>query len=456
MSCLRLLSGLLLFLAVPVVALPAASAQVDPFAAFACERAFDEGRFAEAVEVCRPLAAEGLADAQAVMGRLSQDGRGVPRDYTEAARWYKAAAGQGHIESQFSLGTMYRYGVGVARDLVEAYAWLALAAGAGNADATAGRALVEKRMTQAQLDEGQRRATELAQAVQAAAQSSAAASSTTASSTGETPPPAGGDERTQALVDALRALANRAESDRSADFRVLRRLRELVQAYDRPWRVTLLDDDFSDGDFTRSPVWKVASGKFSVDPRYGLRSRVKLPATLNLGSGESGGGAALQFFGAVLGELTQQRGGSRAKRAEIHTKLAITDVFSIEIEFGTLSKAVEGGGIEFGPFRGAGRVAGYRLVYTQGANPSLAMLRVSKSGSTVIARATLETGLEDRQYHRLVLRRGHDGAMEVVLDGNPVMNGVDLGSQRRFTGFVLINKGGEFAVRRVTILGGAQ
>lgn len=451
MSRSYVFSFLLALLAGTMAAPTVVRAQVDPFAAFACERAYDEGRFTEAVEVCQPPATEGLADAQVVMGQLYQDGRGVARDYTEAARWYKAAAKQGHVEAQFNLGTMYRYGVGVARDLVEADAWLTVAAGAGHADATAGRALVEKRMSQAQLDDGQRRADEIAQMIQAAAQPPAAASSTA-----ETPTTAGDDERTQALVDALRVVVDQAEKDRSADYQVIGRLRELMRIYDRPWRVTLLDDDFSDGDFTRSPAWKVTIGKFSVDSRYGLRSRVKPPAKLNLRSGDSDGDAALRLFGAVLNQLSQQQSGGQAKRAEIHTRLAIADIFSIEIEFGAMAKTVEGGGIEFGPTRGSGRKFGYRLVYSQGAEPSLVLVWISKSGSSIIARANLEAGLEDGQYHRLLLRRGHDGAMDVTLDGILVMDGVDAGRKRSFTGFVLINRGGDLAVRGVTILGSAQ
>ena len=306
-------------------------------------------------------------------------------------------------------------------------------------------------MTRAQLDEGQRRAAELDQAVLAASQPPADASPAV-----DAPPPDGDDERTQALVDALRAVTDQAERDRTADARVLARLRELVRSYDRPWRMTLLDDNFGDGDFTGSPTWTVASGKFKIDPRYGLRSRFRPPAKLNLGSGDSGGDAALQLFGAVLGELAQQQEGGRPKQAEIHTTLSITNIFSVEIEFGALAKAIEGGGIEFGPYQGSRRQLGYRLVYTQGAKPSLAMVRYSRSGSSVIAQANLETGLEDGKFHRLLIRRGHDGAMEVALDGTLVMNAVDHSFKKGFKGFVLINKGGEFAVRSVAILGSPQ
>ena len=444
------LGGLLVLLA----ATAAARAEVDPFEAFRCERAFDEARFAKADKICRPLAEAGLADAQAIMGLLYQDGRGVTRDYTEAALWYDRAARQGHREAQFNLGTMYRYGVGVARDLVEAYAWLDVAAGAGHTDAVAGRALVEKRMTTEQRDEGRRRAAELGRVVaNAAAPPPAEAAQPQAAAA---PPPAGSDT-TQALVDGLRAAVAQAERERSADTRFLEQLRGLARAYDRPWRVTLLDDDFADGDFTAAPAWTVASGTFSVDTRYGLRNRFTPPPTLQFGSGnQDGGDAAAQLFGAILGELTQQQGSggqARPSAAEIHTRLAITDIFSAEVEFGAFAKAIEGGGIEFGATRGAGRDTGYRLAYSQGRQPSLALLRVTPTGSSTVAQKALDAGLEDGHYHKLALRRGHGGAMEVLLDGAPVMKAVDRGARGAFDGFTLINRGGDFAFRGVTILG---
>lgn len=269
-------------------------------------------------------------------------------------------------------------------------------------------------------------------------------------------PPAGGagDGSTQALVDGLRALIAQAERERTADYRFLQQLRALAGDYDQPWRVPLLDEHFSDGDYTRAPTWTVAGGRFGVDATYGLRNRFTPPASLNLGSGD-GGNAALQLFGAVLGELAnQQSGGSgRARVAEIHTALVIADQFSVELRFGVLSKATEGGGIEFGPSRGSRRDTGYRLTYTQGKRPTLALLRVSPAGSSIIARADLPKGLEDGNYHRLLWRRAAHGVMTVLLDGVTVMNATDRGNTQPFDSFTLINKGGDYSFKDVVILG---
>ena len=44
-------------------------------------------------------------------------GRGVPRDFEEAAKWYRQAADQEDATAQFNLGTMYYYGRGVRSGL---------------------------------------------------------------------------------------------------------------------------------------------------------------------------------------------------------------------------------------------------------------------------------------------------------------------------------------------------
>jgi hypothetical protein len=53
---------------------------------------------------------------------MYEDGSGVPRDYTEAVKWYRLAAQQGDPDAQLNLGKMYELGNGVPRDYIQAYA----------------------------------------------------------------------------------------------------------------------------------------------------------------------------------------------------------------------------------------------------------------------------------------------------------------------------------------------
>ena len=108
----------------------------------------------------RLKAEKGDALSQLYLGVMYGLGKGVERDYAEAAKWYRKAAEQGDALAQFSLGEMYRLGKGVEKDYAEAYAWLNLAA---NRHETAGktRDALEKRMSQQQVADAQKRTKEL-------------------------------------------------------------------------------------------------------------------------------------------------------------------------------------------------------------------------------------------------------------------------------------------------------
>jgi hypothetical protein len=69
--------------------------------------------------------------AQMQIGDLYFDGRGVPQNHREAARWYQKAAEQGLAEAQIVLGSMYRNGEGIQQDDVRAVHWFRKAADRG-------------------------------------------------------------------------------------------------------------------------------------------------------------------------------------------------------------------------------------------------------------------------------------------------------------------------------------
>ena len=90
--------------------------------------AYNRGDYAVAFESFRNLAEQGVADAQAFLGFMYAQGRGVPQDDAEAVRWHHQAAEQGHALAQAKLGAMYAMGRGVPQDYVQAHKWFNLAA----------------------------------------------------------------------------------------------------------------------------------------------------------------------------------------------------------------------------------------------------------------------------------------------------------------------------------------
>src|SRR5882672_6294644 len=111
---------------------------------------------AEAVKWFRKAAEQNDARAQAALGVRYAKGQGVAKNKAEAVKWYRKAAEQNVADAQYNLGVCYASGEGVAKDDVEAYKWWLLAAGQGNDDAKYNMTIVENKMSQEQIAEGQR------------------------------------------------------------------------------------------------------------------------------------------------------------------------------------------------------------------------------------------------------------------------------------------------------------
>jgi localization factor PodJL len=83
----------------------------------------------------REAAASGDGLALFEIGARYTDGRGVPADFKEAAKWYQYSADLGFAPAQYRLANFYEKGTGVERDLAKALTWYQMAAEQGNASA---------------------------------------------------------------------------------------------------------------------------------------------------------------------------------------------------------------------------------------------------------------------------------------------------------------------------------
>jgi TPR repeat protein len=96
--------------------------------AAAAHAAYQKGHHARALRLAQPLAEQGDAGAQSLVGLIHYVGRGVVRDDAKAAKWLRLAADQGDAAARFRLGLMYSEGHGVPQDHAEAAKWYRLAA----------------------------------------------------------------------------------------------------------------------------------------------------------------------------------------------------------------------------------------------------------------------------------------------------------------------------------------
>jgi hypothetical protein len=274
----------------------------------------------------------------------------------------------------------------------------------------------------------------------------------------QTGPGLGGEGQTQELVNMLKEVIRGAEQDRQTNPSITTQLRDLVRRYDWPWRVSLLYDDFRDGDYTYDPRWIVKQGEFQVVRGAGLKSFFD-PSTAGMyrTSDRRSDSPALDLLGELLLGGRERAVGetysSSKSGAEIFTRVGITRGFALKVQLSIKNYVDRNARLEFGPFQDEERNSGYRLAYESGRTPSLSLLRFESNRSVVIERVEQEIALEDGKPHSIEWRRGNDGEMVVLLDSREVMRTVDRAYDDPFDGFALINKGGEFELKQISIFG---
>jgi hypothetical protein len=274
----------------------------------------------------------------------------------------------------------------------------------------------------------------------------------------QTDPSPTSDKRTLELVDHLKELIRTAEKDRRSDPWLVRQLRETVRRYDWPWRVSLLHDDFRDGDFSHNPSWIVRDGDFWVARGSGLRTAYDAARQGRRQADRRGEYSAMDFFEGILTggrerEARRENPSYTTSEAEIYTRLSITNAFAVRLQLRARSDSDTNNRFEFGPYFHEERNAGYRLLYESGYRPSLSLLRVGPRRSAVIESVDLSATLEDGNPHIIDWRRGVDGEMVVLLDDKEIIRTTDRAHSEAFDGFTLINKGGEYEVKQVSIFG---
>src|SRR5215510_4127331 len=258
-------------------------------------------------------------------------------------------------------------------------------------------------------------------------------------------------ENMQDLIGALEDLIDQAERDRAADPEFLKDLRAVLAQYTAPATpkyVALLFDNFSDGNYTQNPAWKVTSGAFKVDTKgsfVGLRSTIYPPGTQ---PGQvSTGNPALDILSAILNQPTQT---STAQYAAIYTPVKVSNEFLVKFDFASTEKF---GRMDFGLYQGSGGSSAYRLAYLPNQKDSLRLVRLTSSGATVIGSYKKTVSLEDYQRHLLEWTRDKNGVMSVKLDGQEIIRVTDKTITKPFDGFLFVNGGGSYYIRGVSVEG---
>ncbi|WP_343717159.1 hypothetical protein [Inquilinus sp.] len=177
----------------------------------------------------------------------------------------------------------------------------------------------------------------------------------------------------------------------------------------------VFSDDFSDGNYTANPAWTSLQGTWTVD-KNGLHSDTKAA------NGQQGGVAAISL----------QQG--------------LKNTFGLDFALADLANQ---GQFEIRVFQGTSKDSGYRLVYLPSNSPVFALYRAGRSGITQVAQTTNTAPLRRGDRTRLTWTRDAAGRMVVALDGKTIIEASDNGFRDGWNGVMLVNFGGDFAVRSV-------
>ena len=116
--------------------------------------AMEANQFDKAMQMLRPAANAGNADAEELIGIMYAMGLGVTQDDRRAFEWYLRSAMKGHAGAQSGVGWYYEVGRGLpSNDLVRAYMWYTLSAIGGDPDALISQEEVIKKMNPQQINE---------------------------------------------------------------------------------------------------------------------------------------------------------------------------------------------------------------------------------------------------------------------------------------------------------------
>lgn len=269
------------------------------------------------------------------------------------------------------------------------------------------------------------------------------------------------DDAIHQLADELNGMIDDAERARAADPVFLQDLREKLAQYVKPKQVELLNDDFQDGDFTRGRRWTVTAGEFTVDGALGLRSSVGEAAAASPSASKDDDtikGKVSSLLGDLLGDKNQPKDAPAAEaatvqRTEIFTSETISNAFTLVFEMTSKAPTAASGRFEIDVFQGAGRASGYRLAYLPGQNPSLELLTFGRRGVFSLGEHESVLNLEDGFRHRVELARGGDNTMKVLVDGTEVISATSNAFGDPFSGIAMVNEGGDYAIRKITVLG---
>lgn len=263
------------------------------------------------------------------------------------------------------------------------------------------------------------------------------------------------DDKLRSLLQELDALIKKGETQNLADPWFLQDLRALSERYGQTWPVVILDHKFDSRDSLPRAPWEVRRGQMRMDWSRGLRSRVEVSSTAKARSDED---VAKEIIGGILSQALggqQTQSADPAEPALALAPVAVSNAFQMTAEItGRALPGAEKGGLELGVYQSGN--AGYRLLLAPRAEggATVTLLAVSSRGTTrVIDSAATTANLVDDTPVKVTLSRRQNGLMSAAVGDQELFSTSDQSFRDAFGGALIANRGGDYAVKWMTIRG---
>ena len=116
--------------------------------------------YGEVHSLCEKAAKAKFPPGAYCMGELYEQGLGVERDISKAAKWFSVAANMGVAAAAYRVGEMYWRGEGLKQDRISAYEFIYLASTSDLPDARQELERLEKELTHKEIEKGKAKAVE--------------------------------------------------------------------------------------------------------------------------------------------------------------------------------------------------------------------------------------------------------------------------------------------------------
>ncbi len=261
----------------------------------------------------------------------------------------------------------------------------------------------------------------------------------------------------KAMISELENKITEADKRMAEHLNFLDELRTIVGKYKSRIKELFFSDNFKDGNYTRNPEWIVKSGKFSINKAGRLSNSVIVNVVEPEDDSEKNKSFEQEAIGLVLEGIFGSKKESEPQRktesssqttqpAIIYSKTDIPPDFEINIEFISQSKMGEMGEMQIVLLASERLTPRYRLSYKDNASQDrpIEIIRENNGREFTIEAATKYPQIDDGKLHKIKWVRYRNGAMNVIIDNDIVLETHEVYFKNKFTGIEIENKGGTY------------